>query len=318
MKKFVSIFVAVVMTLLSVTIPVSAKSSTLVSSHLETEYTNSTQTISIVQDTRDEFSVSSISDENIFHYNVYTNGELDYTLEVDLTGDSAIVEFVDGQTIMYTISETVTLEKNPDSAVRMIEDAGLQDHSQTLQPYASTNYIDNEPFEITSTGAQCSLGTTTYSGYETMGSITYYLPTESGYLQRKNAGFTSFDSYRFTISAGTLWGAAVGIIVSLATAGGTIVASTVVSALLSSLTGAAVGSVIDSYLAGTFECREYRWDYRVRLNSNTGTILKSVSKYRYWWVMRDNYGNAAFEYRNDIRDGWLLSNRELIANALGR
>ena len=40
-------------------------------------------------------------------------------------------------------------------------------------------------------------------------------------------------------------------------------------------------------------------------------------KCRYWWEMYNN-GIRAFEYRNSLRNGWLLSNSELIAVALGR
>ncbi len=41
-------------------------------------------------------------------------------------------------------------------------------------------------------------------------------------------------------------------------------------------------------------------------------------KCRYWWEMYNNNGIRAFEYRNSLRNGWLLSNSELIAVALGR
>lgn len=76
-------------------------------------------------------------------------------------------------------------------------------------------------------------------------------------------------------------------------------------------------SIVQAVSNGKIECREYRWDYRVRHNSNTGTILLSDYKYRYFWVMI-NDGKSAFELRNDLRDGWVLSNAELIAHALGR
>ena len=63
----------------------------------------------------------------------------------------------------------------------------------------------------------------------------------------------------------------------------------------------------------------YLWDYRVRRNSNTGTIKKTAYKCRYWWEMyNNNNGRRSFKYRSDLRNGWLLSNSELIAVALGR
>ena len=88
---------------------------------------------------------------------------------------------------------------------------------------------------------------------------------------------------------------------------------------MTGILGAGIGSVIDSRLNGKFCCREYRWDYRVRRNSNTGTIKKTAYKCRYWWEMyNSNNGRRSFKYRSDLRNGWLLSNSELIAVALGR
>lgn len=162
------------------------------------------------------------------------------------------------------------------------------------------------------------LGTSVYDGYEVLGFRTYVNPVESGYLQRKASGYTTFDSYKFNITAGTALGTAVSTIVSLfGAATGTSIATSIVSSLISGLVGAGVGVLVDG-LDGTLRCREYRWDYRVRHNSNTGNILKTTYKCRYWWEMYDKKGNRSFEFRNDLRDGWLLSNDELISTALGR
>ena len=245
-------------------------------------------------------------------YKVYENGILDYTLEVDLPNDRAYLEYRDGHNEQIAISKSVVMTKIPDNMNPVI------DELNTAEAKTTANFIGNEPFEITASGAQCLLGTPVYSGYEAMGSLSYYNPVESGFLQRKNSGYTTFDSYRFTISAGTAFGTAVGIIVSILADRGVSVATTIISSLLSGITGAAAGTIIDSVENGTFQCREYRWDYRVRLNSNTGTIKKTAYKCRYWWEMYNNSGKRSFEYRSDLRTGWLMSNSELIAVALGR
>lgn len=253
-----------------------------------------------------------IENELIDTYKVFTDGILDYTLQVDLNNDRAYLKYRDGHTEEIVISESVVVEKIPDNTNPVI------DEPKSNGTKAAANYIGNEPFEISSSGAQRTLGTTMYSGYEAMGSLSYYNPAETGFLQRKNSGYTTFDSYRFTISAGTAFGTAVGIIASVVASGGVSVSTTIISSLFSGITGAVSGSIIDSIVNGTFQCREYRWDYRIRLNSNTGTIKKTVYKCRYWWEMYNNNGIRAFEYRNNLRNGWLLSNSELIAVALGR
>ena len=59
--------------------------------------------------------------------------------------------------------------------------------------------------------------------------------------------------------------------------------------------------------------------YRVRHNSNTGTILTTTYKYKYFWRMYNSRtGVAEYGYRNDLQDGWILSNVELLNVALGR
>lgn len=107
------------------------------------------------------------------------------------------------------------------------------------------------------------------------------------------------------------------IIVAIVASGGASLPVSIASALLSGVIGGVVGTLIDGF-DGTVRCRKYTWDYRVRHNSNTGTILKTAYKCRYWWEMYDKQGNRSFEPREDVADGWLLSNRELIAHALGR
>lgn len=253
-------------------------------------------------------------------YSVTTDGSLDYTVTVNLPEDRAYIDYANGNHEVYIISETVTVEKLPDSHTQAtVTSAPVPVTNALATPTAyDTNYITNEPFEIDSQGNQVDLGTIVYYGYESVGYLSYSNPDETGYLQRRKAGYTTFDAYKFTISAGTLFGAAVGIVVSLLTGGGVSILSSVVSALLSSVTGAIAGSVIDTLVAGTLQCREYKWLYRVRHNSNHGPIVYTTERYRYWWEMYDQRGNRAFEFRNDMYDGFLLSNYELMGAALGR
>lgn len=321
MRRIVSVCISVALLFGITSIPISAQtidSTRLVTADDAVLY--DTELKRYISISVEQLSPNMLDGQEVSHYQVFTDGKLDYTIEVDLSADTATMIYTNGNTSTYVISETVTMEKIPGSHAKpIVEHISTSVPSTTVVPLsASTNYIGNEPFEIDAQGNQVKLGTVTYAGYEAMGHVAYNNPNESGYLQRKAAGYTTFDSYRFTISQGTTFGAAVGIIVSLATAGGTIVASTVISALLSAITGAVAGSIYDSVVSGTFQCREYRWDYRVRHNSNFGTLLKTATKYRYWWEMYDNKGNRSFEYRNNLIDGWQLSNYDLIASALGR
>lgn len=258
-------------------------------------------------------TLPNVTSDELYAYEVYIDNVLDYELQVDLANDCATMYYNNGEKQEIIISEHVVVTKATDIVTRIVDEVSIMDYA-----LAATDYIDNETLEITSTGAQKSLGTTVYDGYETMGCRIYSNPVESGYLQRKNSGYTTFDSYNFTISAGTAVGTAAGIICAIVTSGGSTVAVGVVTSLLCSLLGITVDGVIDYVVNGTFRCREYRWDYRVRRGSNAGTILLSEYKCRYWWEMYDNSGNRSFEPRTDIRDGWLLSNSDMIAYALGR
>lgn len=267
-----------------------------------------------IPDTRNE-------SQQVFSFRVTTDGVLDYTVVVNIGEDRAYVQYEGGSQDVYVISETVKMEKLPDNPIRTKAKAekNTEERSPSLLYATNANYIGSEPFEIDNDGNQVSLGTAEYYGYETMGCVTYYNPTESGYLQREAAGYTTFDAYRFTITAGTQWGTAVAMIVGILAPGGTSIAASIVSSLLSAVTGMAVGSVIDMVKTGTLRCREYLWNYRVRYNSNTGVILRTAEKYRYWWEMYDSKGQRrGFEFRNDFYDGFLLSNYELIGAAMGR
>ncbi len=249
---------------------------------------------------------------NKFEYNFYTDGKWESTVYVDLDNDYAYL--YDGDTkVEYVVSETVTLEKIPDNNVPVI------DTLDTIPARATGDFLNNEPLRISSGGQQIPLGTSKYDGYEAVGSLSFSNPSESGYLQRKAAGYTTFDSYKFTINESVAFDTAASVIISLLIAAGMITppSAMIISSLLSGILSGTV-SYIKAGFSAYLRCREYKWDYRVRHNSNTGTILKTVSKYRYWWEMYDQRGNRSFEERNDLANGWVLSNHDLIATALGR
>lgn len=256
--------------------------------------------------------VQSYTNQKVYNYEVYLNGQLDYRIQVDLENDIATLYYSDGKVESWKVSDTVTVTKidEPNISILDVEE-------NEIVPYG-VDYVDDETFVLSEAGAQVNLGTNKYDGYEAMGSRTFANPMESGYLQRKASGCTdTFHAYRFTLEAGCPFGAAVSIIASLIKEGGGAIAEAVVIALLSYVVDVVGNSIVKAVTNGKIECREYRWDYRVRHNSNTGTILLSEYKYRYFWVMT-NDGKSAYELRSDLRDGWVLSNAELIAHALGR
>lgn len=313
MKRIISLFMAFVFCIYCVPITVSAKTMNdeLIDKCASDSKLETNNSIDIVDVT---VATQCINSDEIYTYEVYEDNILNYTLEVNLTLNQATLYYEDGNIEKIIISEHVLVEKVPDITTRNydIDDIPIN------YAMSATDFITNESLEITSTGAQKSLGTTVYSGYEAMGSRSYASPIETGYLQRKNSGYITFDSYRFSISAGTSVGTAVGIILGILTSGGVSVTVGVITTLFCSLLGVSVDTILDYAVNGTFRCREYRWDYRVRRNSNTGTILLSEHKCRYWWEMYDNSGNRSFESRPGTGDGWTLSNSDMIAYALGR
>lgn len=259
--------------------------------------------------------VQSYAAQNVYNYEIYLDGQIDYWMQVDIEHDMATLWHIDGRIENLKVSDAVTVTEVEKTSIPDIVTEG----SSAISLYA-VDYVDNETFVLLDDGTQASLGTQAYDGYEAMGRRIFANPTETGYLQRRAGGQTdSFYAYRFEIAEGTAVGAALGFAASMLLANGVPIAEAVVASLLNSILPAGVGTVVDSLVTGEFECREYRWDYRVRRSSNTGTILLSDYKYRYFWTMYSKTtGKRAFELRNDLRDGWLLSNAELIAHALGR
>ena len=75
-----------------------------------------------------------------------------------------------------------------------------------------------------------------------------------------------------------------------------------------------VADVIDHNWNAYFKMIRYRWDYRIRLNSDTGPILDTNYRTReYWRGYSMTSGESYYNYRGSAYDGgFLLSNTEMI------
>lgn len=56
---------------------------------------------------------------------------------------------------------------------------------------------------------------------------------------------------------------------------------------------------------------------RIGMKKNR-SLLFTTYKTRYWWEMHDSGGNVVFQPRPNVMEGWLLSNFDMLAYALGR
>lgn len=246
---------------------------------------------------------------------IYKNDQLDQRLYVNVSEDRVVIEYVDGTRIERAISDIVrvTPSENYKALPADIKHVRQKENSISLM---AVDYLGNEPFEVSSSGTQVKLGNPEYDGYELVGSRSYSNPTESAYLQRRGMGRTAiFEEYNFSIDAGEAVNTAAGIIGAIV---GAASAAALFASLIWELASVSYG-VITTIFEGKIRCDEFLWNYRVRHNSNTGTILTTTYKYKYFWRMYNSRtGVAEYGYRNDLQDGWILSNVELLNVALGR
>lgn len=181
-----------------------------------------------------------------------------------------------------------------------------------ITPYA-TDYVSSETLSVSTSGVQSSISGTSYDGYTAMGyrGGYSYAPSTYGYLQRKSSGVSS-TSYakNFSFSKGTAISTAVGVIVSTVEGGLT---SAVGSVMLSAL-----GVAIDYAYSVSYQVNTYKWNYRVRLNSNTGSIIYSTYRTRdYFKMYSSTTGKAYYEYRGSAHDGgFTQANTTLIKTAI--
>lgn len=251
---------------------------------------------------------------NVYCTRISRNGLLEEILYVDFPNNTLRHEYSDGSVSIETLSDVVTVTKvEPSTDDQSLETFIAHSEDGALR----TDYIENEPFVISSSGVQQELsGAATYSGYQAMGYRGGYVgsPTIFGYLQRRNAGVEgTYYSHRFDFSAGTKINTAASVIVAFFTSSGIVLAIALATALL--------GPIIDviTYDWSTvFEVKCYEWQYRVRLNSNTGAIIHTNYRTKdYWKSYNPATGAASYEYRGTAYDwGYLFSNTNLIQLAI--
>lgn len=264
-------------------------------------------TVSSVDMSRRDLSSS------VYATRTFRNGVLEETLYVDFASNVLRHEYSNGAIETQVLSDVVKISKIKPSA----DDASLESFLAASDTPVRANYIDSEPFTILSSGVQASLsGAATYSGYQAMGYSGgyYYAPSTFGYLQRKNAGVEgTYYSHRFEFSAGTAIGTAASIIVAFVTSGG-------VGGLILSIATALLGPIIDVITydwSVDFEIKCYEWQYRVSLNSNTGTIIHTNYRTKdFWRSYNPATGEASYEYRPGYDWGCLVSNYDMIKMAI--
>ena len=189
-----------------------------------------------------------------------------------------------------------------------------------------TDYVAYEPFTLVaedpsdgrSAYIQATLpGQPTYLGYQSMGSRGGYYdhaPNTYGYLQRKNGGISeTYYSNLFSFSAGTTIGTAASIMLAAVTSAGVTLVLSVIVALISP-----VVDVITYDWGLSFEICSFKWLYRIRLNSDIGTIIGENYRTRdYCICFRQDNGHKNYEYRGTVFDeGFLMSKEEMIKMAV--
>ncbi len=247
-------------------------------------------------------------------FEITRNGVYEETIIVDFYNDRITHEYADGKIKDDVLSDVVTITPITPSADEEADERSVLEGEITP---LSVDYVNSEHFDILPNGDQAILtGGVVYDGYRAMGNRGgyYYAPDLFGYLQRQNSGIIRYDySNRFGFSAGTTISTAVAIIVAAVTGSGWSILADIVSELISPL----VDTITYDYDLN-FEKRTYKWSYRVRLNSNTGSIIYTTYRTKdYWKAHRPDNGNATFEYAGSrYDDGFMLANTELIKAAI--
>lgn len=250
-------------------------------------------------------------DDGVLTMDVYEDNQFAHTLHVD--SNQEIVEFIytDGTVETCEMSDIVTITDVPDiDSVEVVPDNDLV--NSDIAPYA-TDYVANETLSVSTSGVQSTIAGTSYSGYKAMGyrGGYSYAPSTYGYLQRKNSGVSSTSYAKdFSFSKGTALSTAVGIILDTVKGGLT---SAIASVMISSL-----GIVVDYAYSVSYQVNTYKWSYRVRLNSNTGTTI--YTNYRtkdYFKMYSSTTGEAYYKYRGSAYDGgFSQANTTMIKTAI--
>lgn len=258
------------------------------------------------------YSVQEDSEE-IYVTRIFRNGVYEETLYVDFSSDELTHEYSDGSIIAEKLSDIVTITSVSASS----DEPALESINASLTSHQNTDYITDEPLTVDSQGNQAALtGVSTFGGYQAMGSRGnyYYAPNTYGFLQRQNAGVIgTYQAHKFEFSAGTKIAAAASIIVAFYSSNGVLLLISTAIAIL----GMIIDTIITMY-SPTFEVKTYQWNYRVRLNSNTGTTIFNTFRTRdYWKGYNEATGDMYHEYRGTAyNDGFMLSNSDMIKSAI--
>jgi len=246
-------------------------------------------------------------------FNVYHNGQFNHSLIVDMQRNLVTFAYPDDTIDYIPLNEIVVITtKN-----LMLDDNILPifNNLPTINA-AVTDWVLDERPSVSSSGAQDTLtGASVYSGYSAMGYRSYY--GETGYLLRKNSGSTYGGWAKdFTFSKGTSISTAAGIIIAAATAGNVV---GLVIGVATTILGAIVSSVIDSYSV-SFEVRIFRWDYQIKRNSNTGTVIGTNYRTQdYFKGYNSGTGAVYYKYRGSAYDeGFAFANDLMIQNAISK
>jgi len=262
--------------------------------------------------------ISKNMSENAFVTQVSRNNIISGLIYVDFKNNLIRHEYADGTISVQYLSDIVTITKaNPSDDIFPIN---VESNSLSAR---SLDFIDNEPLYVSEAGIQSALyGAPTYNGYQAMGyrGGYWYAPDIYGYLQRKNLGVVNtYYSHIFSFAKDIL------IETMASTIGGfywDVLNNTPGKDLLINIFVSILSGIIDTSTNEErrlqFEVKRYQWDYRVRLNSDTGTII--YTNYRtqdYWKGYNIATGDAYYTHRGHGYDtGYMLSSAEMIRTAI--
>lgn len=251
----------------------------------------------------------------ILSVDVYEDEEFSHSLYVNPVENIIRFTYDNGTVETVAMSDVVQIEDITEVISRdeLVDgDICMPEVENNAVPYA-TDYVANETLSVSSSGEQSTISGTSYSGFIAMGyrGGYTYAPTTYGYLQRKNAGITA-TSYakKFEFSKGTAISTAATVIYDSVTGG---ISSAIVTVMLNAL-----GVGYDYAFAVIYSVRTFQWNYRVCLNSNTGSVIYNTYRTQdYFRMYSETNGKVNYQYRGSAYDGgFSQSNTTMIKTAI--
>ncbi len=263
-----------------------------------------------------ERTEDSKTDKNAkgFYTRTYKNQELFECVYVNIEENIIIITDADGSCVKSRVSDVVKITDLDENKTHQVSNSTAKYNSKEPSVLdVRTDYVGSEPFAFSGKRTQATLpGATYYTGYQAMGGRYDSFTNRWGYLQRRNRGYT--DTYlakRFEFSLGTVVSTMVSIVIAVY--GGSLPV-----AIATSLFTTAVGVAVDYAVSAEITVVQFRWDYRVRLTSDSGIIIAEHTRYKdFWEIYVPETESFAYEYRNGYDDGTTFaSNEEIIRGAL--